>query len=284
VPNDRETIQAIARKEAFTVKGFSILTGGSINKVFLLDSTEGKKVLKLNETHRFPGMFAAEAEGLKELKNSKTVDVPEVLATGETGNMAYLLLEFKKEGSQKAPFWSRFAHDLAALHRTTGAEFGFQSSNYIGSLPQCNHRHSSAADFYLHERLEPQFKLAQANGFSFPGLEVIFQNIVEAIPKENPALVHGDLWSGNYIINEEGLPCFIDPAVSYAPREMDLAMMKLFGGFPEQVFKEYHEIFPLEPGFAKRVELWQLYYLLVHLNIFGSSYLKPVQRITRSFS
>lgn len=281
--NEEETIQDIARIEGFTVNGNSPLTGGSINNVFLLDTSEGKKVLKLNETHRFPGMFDAEAEGLRELKNSHTVDVPNVFATGETGRMAYLLLEYREKAPQKPDFWSRFAQDLAALHKTTAPKFGFHSSNYIGSLPQYNHHHASAADFYLSERLEPQLKMALDNGFFFRGLENIFRNISEAIPKEAPSLVHGDLWNGNYITNEKGLPCFIDPAVSYAPREMDLAMMKLFGGFPEEVYREYDEIFPLAPGFKNRVSLWQLYYLLVHLNIFGRSYLPQVKNILDSY-
>lgn len=284
VTSEAITIKAIGDTEGFQVTNTTTLTGGSINTVFLLETTEGKKVLKLNESRRFPGMFPAEAQGLQELTKSKTVDVPEVFVTGETGRMAYLLLEYKEKGTQKADFWSRFAQDLAALHKTTAPKFGFPSPNYIGSLPQHNHYHTSAADFYLNERLEPQFKIALDNGFSFHGLEQIFRNISEAIPKEAPSLIHGDLWNGNYLINEKGLPCFIDPAVSYAPREMDLAMMKLFGGFPREVFDEYQEFFPLESGFEDRVPLWQLYYLLVHLNIFGSSYLGQVKRILSRFS
>lgn len=282
--NDQNTIQAIGDIEDFRVSEITPLAGGSINRVFLLHTLEGKKVLKLNEAHKFPGMFEAEAEGLRELKKSNTVDVPDVFTTGETGKQAYLLLEYKEETSQKIDFWSRFAQDLAALHQTTTDKFGFHSSNYIGSLPQYNHQHTSAAEFYLNERLEPQFKMALESGFSFQGLEAVFQKISEAIPEEAPALIHGDLWSGNYITNEKGLPCLIDPAVSYASREMDLAMMKLFGGYPEEVFTEYNQIFPLQPGFEDRIPMWQLYYLLVHLNIFGSSYLGAVKNITTRFS
>lgn len=282
--NERKFIQAIADNEGFQVSETTSLVGGSINRVLLLHTSEGKKVLKLNEAHKFPGMFAAEAEGLRELRKSDTVDVPEVFSNGETGKIAYLLLEYKEEAPQKAEFWSRFAQDLAALHKTTANCFGFHSPNYIGSLPQYNHQHTSAAEFYLSERLDPQFKMAVENGFSFPRLEVFFQRISEHIPEEAPALIHGDLWSGNYITSEKGLPCFIDPAVSYASREMDLAMMKLFGGYPEEVFSVYHQNFPLQPGFEDRIPIWQLYYLLVHLNIFGSSYLGAVKQITTRFS
>lgn len=282
--NDTETIQPIADIEDFCVSEITPLAGGSINKVFLLITSEGKKVLKLNEARKFPGMFEAEAEGLRELKKSQSVDVPDVFTTGETDKLAYLLLEYKEEASQKTVFWSRFAQELAALHQTTSDKFGFHSSNYIGSLPQYNHQHTSAAEFYLTQRLKPQFKMASENGFSFHELEAVFQNISKAIPEEAPALIHGDLWSGNYITNEKGLPCLIDPAVSYASREMDLAMMKLFGGYPEEVFTEYNQIFPLQPGFEDRIPIWQLYYLLVHLNIFGSSYLGAVKNILSRFS
>lgn len=282
--NEQSSIHAIAEKEGFFIKNISPLAGGDINAVFLLDTSIGKRVAKVNEANRFPGMFKAEKEGLEALKSSNTVDVPEVLGLGTTGNITYILLEYKAKAPQKTDFWNRFAQDLAALHQNTNGQFGFHTSNYIGSLPQHNGKHESAAEFYIEERLEPQFKMALENGFSFEKLERSLKNIAEAIPQQAPALLHGDLWNGNYVTNEQGLPCFIDPAVSYGPREMDLAMMKLFGGFPEEVYLKYDEIFPLENGFSERVPLWQLYYLLVHLNIFGSSYLPQVRSILKSFS
>ncbi|MFD0976531.1 fructosamine kinase family protein [Salinimicrobium gaetbulicola] len=282
--NEQSSIHAIAEEEGFFIKNISPLAGGDINAVFLLDTSEGKKVAKVNEANRFPGMFKAEKEGLEALKGSNTVDVPEVLGLGTTGNITYILLEYKARAPQKPDFWDRFAQDLASLHQNTNGQFGFHTSNYIGSLPQHNGKHESAAEFYIEERLEPQLKMALENGFTFEKLERSLKNISEAIPKQAPALLHGDLWNGNYITNEQGLPCFIDPAVCFGPREMDLAMMKLFGGFPEEVYLKYDEIFPLEKGFYERVPFWQLYYLLVHLNIFGSSYLPQVRSILKSFS
>ena len=282
--NDKEVIEQLAKKENFEVFSFSSLAGGSINQVYLLESSEGKRVVKINDLHKFPGMFVAEKEGLEALYKSHTFDVPEVLGLGEVGSSAYLLLEFKKERSQKGHFWSSFATQLAELHKNSRDSFGFDRDNYIGSLPQQNNSRKTASDFYIFERIEPQFTMASKRGFSFKNLEQFYRNISEEIPQDPPALIHGDLWSGNFIMNEEGLPCLIDPAVSYAPREMDLAMMKLFGGFPTQVFTEYEEIFPLKKGFNDRIPIWQLYYLLVHLNIFGSSYLPSVERIVNRFS
>ena len=125
--------------------------------------------------------------------------------------------------------------------------------------------------------------MAKDRGFHFTDLELFYKNISSEIPNEPPALVHGDLWSGNYMVLKTGNPALIDPAVAFAPREMDLAMMQLFGGFSEEVFRLYDEIFPLENNWKNRIPLWQLYYLLVHLNLFGSGYLSRVQRIVGSY-
>ena len=284
VPNDQQVIQELADSLVFEVNSVTSLAGGSINQVYLLDTSEGKKVVKINSAGKFPGMFAAEKQGLETLKEAEAFDIPEVLAVGEIEDKAYLLLEHKKEESQKSNFWKVFGEQLSQLHHYSAQAFGFSASNYIGSLPQYNEQCASAADFYINQRLEPQVKIASENGFSLGELSRFYRNVSEEIPEEAPALLHGDLWSGNYITNEHGLPCLIDPAVCYGPREMDLAMMKLFGGYPAEVFQVYDSNFPLQPGWEERIPLWQLYYLLVHLNIFGSSYLPQVKNIIRRFS
>ncbi|MCC8360015.1 fructosamine kinase family protein [Salinimicrobium sediminilitoris] len=284
VPNDQQVIKELANREGFELNKVTSLSGGSINAVYLLDTSEGKKVIKINSAGKFPNMFAAEKQGLEALKKAEAFDVPAVLGLGEIEDMAYLLLEHKKEGGQKNHFWEVFGEQLSELHKASAKEFGFSGPNYIGSLPQYNEKRKSTADFFISQRLEPQVKMASERGFSLGDLSGFYQNISEEITEEAPALLHGDLWSGNYITNEEGLPCLIDPAVCYGPREMDLAMMKLFGGFPSEVFEVYHAHFPLQQGWEERIPLWQLYYLLVHLNIFGSSYLPQVKGIIRRFS
>lgn len=284
VPSDQQVIQELAGSHGFEVDRITSLAGGSINQVYLFDTAEGKKVVKINSAERFPRMFAAEKQGLETLKQAKAFDVPQVLGIGEIGEKAYLLLEHKKEGAQKSHFWKVFGEQLSRLHQTSANKFGFSDPNYIGSLPQYNGRCTEAAEFYVSQRLEPQVKMASDRGFSLGELSGFYKNISEEIPQEAPALLHGDLWSGNYMTNEVGLPCLIDPAVCYGPREMDLAMMKLFGGFPSEVFEVYDENFPLQEGWEQRILFWQLYYLLVHLNIFGSSYLPQVKGIIRRFS
>lgn len=283
--NDAEKIiHAAASQEGFSVSGFSSLSGGSINDVYLIHTPEKKMVMKVNLASRYPGMFEAERAGLEALKASQTMDVPEVNYCGKSGDSAYLIMEYKTPASETAEFRENFAVDLAALHRTTASFFGFHSSNYIGSLPQQNEKRDSAAAFYIDQRLKPQIRMAADNGFTFSDTDQVFKNISTEIPEEPPSLIHGDLWSGNYLVTAHDTPCLIDPAVSYAPREMDLAMMKLFGGFSPEIFSRYEEIFPLQPGFKERIPLWQLYYLLVHLNIFGSSYLTPVKKIMTRYS
>ena len=279
-----EIIKKIANQCGLQVQSFSTSFGGSINKVFLLQTTSGPRILKINKAEEFPRMFDYEKQGLQALRDTKTFLVPEVFEAGTLEDTSFLLMEYVKEGVQNSTFNETFASKLVDLHQTTNKHFGFVTQNYIGSLPQYNEWRADAADFYISQRLEPQFRLAAQQGFSFRELDKVLKNIAADIPREPPALIHGDLWAGNFLVNEQGMPCLIDPAVCYGPREMDLAMMKLFGGFSAEIFRLYHQLFPLAPGYEKRVPLWQLYYLLVHLNLFGSGYLGSVNRVFRQYS
>lgn len=259
------------------------LAGGDINKVFQLQCIEGNFVVKLNNATQFPGMFEAEKKGLHLLASSQSFEVPEVIVTDTINDTSYLLMEYINSGSKKNTFWEDFGIQLALLHQTTQDHFGLSHHNYIGSLPQYNHPKATASQFYIQQRLEPQFKMAAHQGFVFKGLEEVYKNIAQEIPLEAPSLLHGDLWSGNYMVSASGTPVLIDPAVSFAPREMDLAMMHLFGGFPEAVFSTYSQQFPLQENWRQRLPLWQLYYLLVHLTLFGKSYYSQVASILDTY-
>ena len=170
------------------------------------------------------------------------------------------------------------------MHLNSADLYGWKHNNYIGSLFQANSFYNLASQFYIENRLRPQIELARRQGYLEKDLTNFFKNITHLIPQEAPALIHGDLWSGNYLIDNTGAPVLIDPSVSYSHREMDLAMMHLFGGFPSQVFNVYQEEFPLPPDWEERIALWQLYYLLVHLNIFGSGYLARVESVISRYS
>jgi len=277
-------LQKIASKNKLEFKQAVPLQGGDINEVFLLKCKTHNYVIKLNDAHRFPKMFKAEALGLALLGKSNSFKIPNVIAFGAEENTSYLLLEYIPKGSQASKFWKIFAENLVILHKTSNDNFGLDHNNYIGSLPQINKTESSASKFYINQRLVPQFKMARENGFQFSSLDLFFKNISEEIPEEVPSLIHGDLWNGNYLVSEKGEPVLIDPAVAFAPREMDLAMMQLFGGFPNEVYSTYNDIFPLENNWQNRIPIWQLYYLLVHLNLFGGGYLSQVKNIIKEYS
>ncbi|NEV94721.1 fructosamine kinase family protein [Psychroflexus sp. YR1-1] len=257
---------------SFAIKSAQALRGGDINSVFLLKGWNGNVVVKVNKASAFPKMFQKEANGLSALKSTQAIDVPEVLGYGDFKTRTYLMMEYKPSGQADQGFWELFGQQLADLHRNTQETFGFMEDNYIGSLPQYNGSAASASEFYIEQRLEPQVKMAKDNGYEFENIESFYQKLEEMIPDETPSLIHGDLWSGNYLVNSEGKPCLIDPAVAYAPREMDLAMMKLFGGFDDKLFQAYDESFPFEKDWEKRIALWQLYHILVHVNLFGGHY------------
>lgn len=278
------SLQKIVAQKNLELLEVKRLSGGDINDVYLLKCTSSDLVIKLNHADKFPGMFEAEAEGLSILKASESFRIPEIINCGIESEQAYLLLENIEQGAISNRFWTDFAEQLAKLHRSSNSKFGLDHSNYIGSLTQRNSHHDVASEFYIDERLEPQFSSVRKQGYPFSNLDSFYKNISEIIPKENPSLIHGDLWSGNYLVSSKGEPVLIDPAVAFAPREMDLAMMQLFGGFPAKVFSIYNEIFPLTENWESRIPLWQLYYLLVHLNLFGSGYLSRVEQIVKSYS
>jgi fructosamine-3-kinase len=282
--SDHQILRGISQELGVQPHSFSPLSGGDINEVYLLEGNSEKFVVKLNGSARFPGMFEAEKLGLEKLMAPGVIDIPKPIKTGQIGSKAFLVLEYIQSSEKTSDFWELFGEQIAKLHKITSETFGFEKDNYIGSLPQLNEKQDTAASFYVEMRLEPQLKMAKDRGFKLNVPASFFKNCGNLIPNESPSLIHGDLWNGNYLVNSKGYPCLIDPAVAFAPREMDLAMMKLFGGFNPQLFSTYNEIFPLVMGWKERIPLWQLYYLLVHLNLFGAAYRSQVTSILRKFS
>jgi len=277
-------LHTIAELNQIQISEITPLSGGSINSVYLLKSNTKKYVLKVNDASKFPNMFETEARGLQILKESKSFQTPEVKTQNEFENTSYLLMEYIPSGNKTSNFNELFAENLSKIHHSTQDYFGLSHHNYIGSLPQYNSKEKSASEFYINQRLKPQLKLASQKGYTFNQLEKVFKNISDIIPNEPSSLIHGDLWNGNYLISTKGEPCLIDPAISYSIREMDIAMMHLFGGFSDEIFNLYHEQFPLTENWQDRISLWQLYYLLVHLNLFGSGYFSQVNSIMKQYS
>lgn len=260
------------------------LTGGDINDTYKVSTTQKAFVIKINQAQRLPDFFKIEAQSLNLLSQTHSFKTPRVIAYGEYFNYTYLIINYIEPVSNSG-FSENFASALAKLHQNQSDYFGLHFNNYIGRLVQYNQpKIKNAVDFYINLRLKPQFKMAITKGFEFQDLDQFYRNIRNIIPKEKASLIHGDLWNGNYLITKNSQACIFDPAIAYASREMDLAMMKLFGGFPEDIFNRYHEKFPLENGWESRLIIWQLYYILVHLNLFGNLYYPQAKRIVEEYN
>jgi len=265
--------------------------GGSINDAYRLDTSEGPFFVKVDPGGS-PDMFAAEADGLGRLRATGVVRVPEVIATAEVDgpggrNASYILLEWVEHGLATESYWAALGRSLAALHRHRAPTFGLERDNYIGRLKQVNTPHDHWAEFFVACRLEPQVRMARDHGRIGDGgvlrAERLFTRVEQLFPPEPPALLHGDLWSGNVLCDAHGLPVLIDPAVYHGHREMDIAMTKLFGGFEADFYSAYNDAWPLETDWEERTDLCNLYPLLVHVNLFGGGYVQQVEAVLKRF-
>lgn len=267
--------------------GFQFVGGGCINFAGKLETSKGTFFLKWNERNRYPLMLNTEARGLALLRAGTKDLIPETYAAKETDNFQFLILEWITPSARSREFNQTLAQELSTLHRNSNSTFGLSYSNYIGSLVQSNAPLSSWVEFFIEERLVPQMEKCLRSGAftkSYSGLfDSLFQKLPGLLPEERPALLHGDLWSGNVISNSAGLPRLVDPAVYYGHREVDLAIMKLFGGFDESFYSLYHDYYSLESGWVSRTDIYNLYPLLVHVNLFGHSYVPQVVSILTKF-
>ena len=257
------------------------VSGGDINRAFAVTLDDGRRLFVKTNAGAPAGMFAAEARGLAWLAEARALRVPAVLAA-EPG---FLALELVVAAQPARDFDERLGRGLATLHHFGASRFGLDHDNFIGSLPQDNAPAGDRwADFYRERRLEAQLRLAAEAGLASSRMRGGFARLFAALdelvgPPEPPARLHGDLWVGNQLVDEAGAPCLCDPAVYGGHREIDLAMMRLFGGFGARVFAAYDEAWPLADGHAARVALYQLYPLMVHVNLFGGSYVGQVEAL-----
>jgi protein-ribulosamine 3-kinase len=265
------------------IKQFTAVSGGCINYCFHLETSSGIFFLKYNDAAAFPKMFEAEATGLRLLRSANALPVPTVHFHGEANGYSFLLLEWIDSDRRIKNFWEDFGTSLAKLHNVQSEQFGLDHDNYIGSLAQSNTQHADWKSFFLNERIQPQLKTAREKGLVDSSITKQFENFFnrfeEIIPAANPSLLHGDLWSGNFLVGNSGKAALIDPAVYFGHREMDLAMTKLFGGFDPEFYNAYDEAFPLEKGLEKRADIHNLYPLLVHVNLFGGGYVQQVKTV-----
>jgi fructosamine-3-kinase len=270
------------------VTGISSVPGGDINQCYRLETDKGPFFIKVNASIFGLDFFEKEARGLILLANTGAIRVPRPLFDGKFHQQVYLVMEDLDKGTPVADFWERFGTSIAAVHTHHAPQFGLEYPNYIGKLHQFNQQHDSWHDFYCNERIMRLAYKARdrqmLDSAAIAMAENICARLKDLIPEEQPSLLHGDLWSGNYTVTADGAPAVFDPAVYYGHREMDLAMARLFGGFDQRFFAAYDAAYPLQPGAAERVPLFQLYPLMVHLLLFGGGYHRQVQEILGQFA
>ncbi|MBI9070497.1 MAG: fructosamine kinase family protein [Melioribacteraceae bacterium] len=271
-------MNSLAKIESFLddkIINTNSLGGGCIGNSQKIQTAKGKLYFLKSYPDTSSAILQNEANGLIELKKSRVIKIPEVIYFDDE----YLLLEFITTGKRKNNFSEIFGKQFAKMHKCTSNKFGFFEDNFIGASIQKNQPYyNNWTEFYFNNRLLFQIKFAEQNGYLTSELRSQFNKLESKIDKilsgsdEQPSLLHGDLWSGNFMVAENGEPVLIDPAVYYGHREADLGMTHLFGGFDSSFYKAYNETFPLPDGYEYRINIYKLYHVLNHLNLFGSGY------------
>ncbi|MCM1244024.1 MAG: fructosamine kinase family protein [Roseburia sp.] len=267
------------------------VAGGDINAAYQMELSDGTYVFMKSNKKEKRSFFTAEAVGIDAIARMGAIGTPKLLCTGtddDRGGFSFLLMEWIRGGSRLARYQEIFANELAGMHRApveefvTGGRYGFWQDNYIGAGEQVNAARDSWIEFFRDCRLEPQFERAGhnlGNGDRKKAARLLDHLGDFLVEPEKPSLLHGDLWSGNVITGNDGKAWLIDPAVYVGHAEADLAMTELFGGFSGEFYRAYRESGLLQPGYERRRDLYNLYHLLNHLNLFGRSYLASVRRI-----
>jgi len=266
------------------------VSGGCINDAFKVEGTATPVFLKTNSDPQAADMFQKESRGLSLLRqHAEGLLIPEVLYCGkDPSGKAVLVMEWMEQGPANTDFGENFGAALANLHRHTQDHFGLDHDNYIGSLPQVNTKAQKWADFFLQHRIVAPLEIGIARGIFnrsiWKHVDALYKVIEADFPNESPALLHGDLWSGNYLSHRSGMAALVDPAVYYGNRETEIAFTRLFGGFPKDFYHSYQAHFPLQEDFEDRMDVHQLYPLLVHANLFGEGYVRQCLEILRRFA
>ena len=278
-----EIAQAISQAtgQEFAIANTKSVGGGCINQGYQVSNQTTRYFVKLNDAVQVE-MFAAEALGLKQMHATQTITVPEPICWGTAGNSSYIVLQWLDLAGGNSQSWDEMGRQLAAMHRQgTSKQFGWECNNTIGSTPQINTWMDNWAAFFAEQRIGYQLKLARRRGGSFPDTKKVVAAITARLAAREPqaSLVHGDLWSGNAAIAQDGSPVILDPATYYGDRETDLAMTELFGGFPAAFYQGYNAAWQLDSGYRQRKSIYNLYHVLNHFNLFGGGYGRQAQRI-----
>jgi fructosamine-3-kinase len=269
------------------IKHIKPVSGGDIAEACLIETKTERLFCKFMQGQYAGEILLAEKEGLDRIRNAGAIKTPRVYFFEDLGSQVCLGMEFVASKNPSPSEMRKLGEQLAAMHTTSSEKFGFSADNFIGSLPQSNSEHVSWVLFYVHERLKPQFQMALSRGLmevcEIPDNESMIESLSPCFKGVRPALLHGDLWSGNYLISSSGEPYLIDPAVYYGDPVVDLAMTRLFGGFGAGFYEGYNANAADHENEEAKTQLYQLYYLLVHLNLFGRSYYGSVKNIMKRY-
>jgi fructosamine-3-kinase len=283
--------QEIAREiTKVTAKTFEITNtrsvgGGCINQGYQVTGSDSKYFVKLNQASQVE-MFHAESLGLTQMYETKTITVPKPICWGVAGNSCYLVLQWLDLGKENNSSWLEMGRQLAQMHQQgTADRYGWSINNTIGSTPQINTWMDNWADFFAQQRIGYQLQLAKRRGGSFfdsfPNTERVVAAVRTKLADRQPevSIVHGDLWSGNASMTKDEQPTIFDPATYYGDREVDLAMTELFGGFPATFYQGYNQQWQLDSGYQQRKNIYNLYHILNHFNLFGGGYASQAKRM-----
>ncbi|MCK8515173.1 fructosamine kinase family protein [Methylonatrum kenyense] len=255
------------------------VSGGSINAAWRLESGDDAVFVKTNRSDALD-MFEAEAEGLTAMADANGIRVPQVITHGLADGKSYIALEWidlRGRGD-----WAGLGERLAQMHRQTADTHGWHRDNTIGSTPQPNRQDADWCRFFADQRLGFQLDLAAGGGGNRQLIDA-GRRLQEQLPalfngyRPVPSLLHGDLWSGNVAFDPAGNGVLFDPATHYGDRECDLAMSELFGRFPDPFYQAYASAWPVDPGYPVRRDLYQLYHVLNHGNLFGGGYFRQAE-------
>ncbi len=283
---------SLARGRRITVEKKQTVHGGDANDAYRLVLSDGSFLfLKVNSISN-ADFFRAEAEGITAIKKTEAIRVPDIYAIGTDGRYSFILMEHIDSAWMGEGFWEELGHNLASMHKAdtasfvSGGKYGFNSDNYIGAGKQMNTPKNSWIEFFSECKLRPQFELA-ARYFDSRTVKMA-NRLLDHLDSflfepDKPSLLHGDLWSGNFMSDENGRPMLIDPAVYVGCNEADIAMTELFGGFDRRFYDSYFEMMESVPGYQDRRDLYNLYHLTNHLNLFGSAYLSAVVRTIEKY-
>jgi fructosamine-3-kinase len=269
-----------------SIKEIKPMGGGCINQTYKITTADKHFFCKINSASKFPHLFEKERNGLALIEKQNIIKVPKLIAYDILGDQQILILEWIEEGVKDNQFWKTFGEQLASLHQISSERFGLDEDNFMGSIPQNNKQHQNWTSFFIEQRIQPLVKICIDNKLfgliQQSQFEAFYQRLSQIFNDEKTALVHGDLWSGNYMCSKNQ-PVLIDPAVYFGHRSVDLAMTTLFGGFDKNFYEAYHYHHPLPANYIAQWEACNLYPLLIHLILFGKTYLAKIQQTLDHF-